>query len=266
MECLQNKKLKILLIVEGTKAEPVFFNRLAQVYGLNAEIYPVGTNLYLLYKKMKEYNFESDVKDALKELSISKADKEILSNKFAYTYLIFDCDIHHRDIVKKDVPLEVLMRENFLQLKEMASYFVDETDPSIGRLYVNYPMMESYKDCDNFFDEKYLKNRVLVEDLIRYKSIVGSKKLCNVRVDSYDKENFNDLINLNLHKLNYMIEKSSDSLPYKKYLEISEASKVADYEFTLVEEENCIDVLNTSIFLLLDYYGNRDGFYDNIAK
>ncbi len=38
----------------------------------------------------------------------------------------------------------------------MVNYFVDETDPSIGKLYINYPMMESYRDCDTFFEEDYL--------------------------------------------------------------------------------------------------------------
>ncbi len=39
----------------------------------------------------------------------------------------------------------------------MTEYFVDETDPTIGKLYINYPMMESYRDCDEFLKVSILR-------------------------------------------------------------------------------------------------------------
>ena len=96
-----SKEVKVLVIVEGTRTEPKFFDQLASVYGVNAKIYSVGTNIYLLYKKMQEYEFQCDVKDALSELTVTKADKELLKETFTYTYLIFDCDAHHTDFLTK---------------------------------------------------------------------------------------------------------------------------------------------------------------------
>ena len=37
----------------------------------------------------------------------------------------------------------------------MLDFFNDETDQ--GKLFINYPMMESYRDCDAFFDENIEK-------------------------------------------------------------------------------------------------------------
>ena len=54
MESLQNKSIKVLLIVEGEDLEPRFFNRQTAAYGINMDIYVVGTNIYALYTKMKE--------------------------------------------------------------------------------------------------------------------------------------------------------------------------------------------------------------------
>lgn len=57
----------------------------------------------------------------------------------------------------------------------MAEYFVDETDPSVGKLYINYPMMESYRDCDDFFDENYKSTMVSLPAILSYKKDVGKE-------------------------------------------------------------------------------------------
>lgn len=135
--------VNILIIVEGSKTEPNFFNRLSDVFGLKFDIYCLETNIYSLYKKMKEIDFNGDIKDVLSEIHQDK--KEMLSKKFAYTYLIFDCDAHHSRKNESRTQEEIVL-DNLAKLSEMAKYFIDETDPSKGKLYINYPMMESYRD------------------------------------------------------------------------------------------------------------------------
>ena len=58
----------ILIIVEGARTEPAFFNRLLGVFDQNFEIYCFGTNIYTLYKRMKEIEFNGDLKSVLIEL------------------------------------------------------------------------------------------------------------------------------------------------------------------------------------------------------
>ena len=103
-----SKETKILVITEGGRTEPKFFEQLISIDGVNARIFSIEGNIYKLYKKMQEYHFLCDVKDALAELKIEHADKEILKDTFTYTYLVFDCDAHHTDIPDVDKPLETV--------------------------------------------------------------------------------------------------------------------------------------------------------------
>ena len=37
-------------------------------------------------------------------------------------------------------------------------------------------------------------------------------------------------------------------------------------QMRMIDDDRCVAVLNTSLFLILDYYGNRDGFYDSLVS
>lgn len=218
---------------------------------------------------MKSYGFECDVKDVLPEIGTPVAGKnDILQNKFTYTYLVFDFDAHHKTSKEKGqgLPIDTIVQKNISKLEEMAKYFVDETDPTIGRLYINYPMMESYRDCTDFFDASYKDNEISIDDISNYKSIAGKKRLAGIDVSKYTRDNFDSLTRMNVFKLNHIQTGLWNGLPYDQYLDISEGIKILDSQTQKVISERKIGVLNTSLFILLDYYGNRDGFYDSIVK
>lgn len=268
MEPLENKSVKVLLIVEGESLEPKFFERLTAVYGVNLDVYVVGANIYALYQKMKAYDFECDVKDVLPEIGIRLEEKEeLLKGKFTYTYLVFDFDAHHKTTLerKQGIDIDTIVQNNIGKLAEMAEYFTDETDPSVGRLYINYPMMESFRDCNYFFDESYRDNQLSIDDLRRYKSIASQKRLSGIDIDTYSEGNFTDLTRMNVFKLNTMMTAIWGAPAYQQYLKMSEAKSILDIQIEKIGAERKIDVLNTALFILLDYYGNRDGFYDCIV-
>lgn len=251
----------ILIIVEGARTEPAFFNRLLGVFDQNFEIYCLGTNIYTLYKRMKEIEFNGDLKSVLIELHPEQ--RELLSKKFAYTYLVFDCDVHHPK--KEDIRcIEEIIADNFSKLREMAEYFVDETDPSVGKLYINYPMMESYRDCDDFFDENYKSTMVSLPAILSYKKDVGKRKLSRVRVDSYTEKQFSLLVLQNIYKLNVILTDTWSKLSYEEYLIQSSAKRILLAEQDIAKRSKMLSVINTSIFILSDYFGNRDGFYDKL--
>ena len=182
-----NERIKTLVIVEGERAEPAFCKSIETAYSLNFSIYCLGTNIYSLYKKLEEYEFNADIKKILMELHPECS--EVLSQKFAYTYLFFDLDPHH---TKKDESRTVdqIICENIEKIKEMAAYFTDETDPTIGKLYINYPMLESYRDCDMPFDPNYQDEYVNIGDIGSFKQYVGSKKMAGKHLDKYTEEDF----------------------------------------------------------------------------
>ena len=251
----------ILIIVEGSKTEPNFFNRLSDVFGLKFDIYCLETNIYSLYKKMKEIDFNGDIKDVLAE--IHPNEKEMLSKKFAYTYLIFDCDAHHVGENETRTQEEIVFT-NLDKLSEMVNYFVDETDPSIGKLYINYPMMESYRDCDDYFENEYASAIVSISKLSSYKNHVAKKKLCSKHIDKYTKEQFSLLILQNLYKLNLICVQKWNKPNYKEYSSYSNSANILSEERKLATKDKFLYVINTSLFMITDYFGNRNGFYEGL--
>ena len=89
---MSNQK-KILVIVEGEKTEQQFFKSLESAFSFNFTICCFRANIFTLYSKLEELDFNADIKQVLIEMHPEY--KETLSDKFAYTYLIFDFDAHH---------------------------------------------------------------------------------------------------------------------------------------------------------------------------
>lgn len=252
----------ILIIVEGAKTEPAFFKSLLHVFDQNFEIYCLETNIYTLYKKMKEIEFNGDLNALLTEIHPNQRDT--LSKKFAYTYLVFDCDVHHP---KKDDSrsIEKIVADNFSKLLEMSEYFVDETDPSVGKLYINYPMMESYRDCDSFFDKNYKSAMVTLSDIPSYKMNVGKRILSHIHVNNYTKQQFLSLVLQNIYKLNEILNGTWHKPSYEEYLTQSNAKRILLAEQNIADKLKALSVINTSLFIISDFFGNRNGFYDNLS-
>ena len=266
MEHSENKTAKALVIVEGERLEPRFFKQFTKVYGIELDVYVVGANIYDLYNKLKDYDFNCYIKDILPNVGNTVAGMDdILQQKFAYTYLVFDFDAHHREIGEEDLDIDTVIHNNITKLREMAGFFTNETDPGIGRLYINYPMMESYRDCNAFFDEAYRDNAIPIEDIPDYKGIAGRKKLASVHISKYSKENFSDLTKMNIYKLHKLTKNIWGEIPYDEYVNLSIAAMILDCQSQKIDNERSIDVLNTALFIVTDHFGNRDGFYDTLV-
>lgn len=131
---------------------------------------------------------------------------------------------------------------------------------------LTYPMIESFKDADDFFDEQYKDVVVPIENIVKYKSIVANKRLSNRRVDTFTKEELSKLTLMNIFKLNAIVNNSWAALNYTHYKNITETLKLHNIERTLIEEKEVLSVINTTLFLVLDYFGNQKGFYDSIIN
>ena len=72
---------------------------------------------------------------------------------------------------------------------------------------------------------------------------------------------------MHINKLAYMSGKENPYiLPYSEYLSFSSGEKIAALQKRSILNDQVLHILNTSLFFLLDYYGNRDGFYDLVIK
>ena len=216
----------ILFIVEGEQLEPEVISRIGEVYGLRCDITSVCTNIHILYQQLKKDEGYSDVIPVLREIlrtrlaslennktskeqqrRIRRAQEDLakLERPFASVYLVFDSELHHQSNDSL-APLDVI-EKNVAELKKMLEFFDNETDQ--GKLYVNYPMMEAYRDCDDFFDDGY-RDRLVSLDILfgrtpakGYKSLVASRRLANVRSRQISEAQFNRLTCMNVFKLNW---------------------------------------------------------------
>lgn len=250
----------ILLIVEGDRRERDFFNRLEEVFDLGYEIYSLKTNIYSLYKKMKDYEFNADIVEVLKETNLSVEERKLLNNKFAYVYLVFDFDIQHNS--RHGVFSEKQLQINLDKIKEMTKYFVNETDPTIGKLYLNFPMFESYRDLDSFTDEGYKDRICKLDEIKKYKFNTSNRSLANIRIDKYSQQEFISLAKINLLKLNYMLNNKFETLSFEEYQKITQFCIVLKQGECILN--NFINVLNTSCLFIIDYFGNNNNFYKRL--
>ncbi len=262
MEFLMSNK-KSLVIVEGEKAEYGFFRCIGNCFGMEMVIFPIKDNMYVLYKKLKQDGFNVDIKSLLAEMF--PEGKDILSETYAFTYLVFDLDPHHTE--NHDLrDYEEIINENVEHALEMTEYFRDETDPTVGRIYINYPMFESFRYCNSTFDEEYRDGFIKIGDIRIFKLLASQKKLASKHIDRYRNDDYYSLFKMNLYKLNYLFYGMWDSIDYNQYLIISQPSNILRKQQEEIRVYKQIAVLNTSLYLVIDYFGNRDGFYEKICK
>lgn len=233
---------KILLITEGEKTEDNFYGKMLPLFGINADIYHFKTNYISLYKVLIDNDgLENDLIDVLRtRKNNTKEENEVLQNDFTYIYLIFDLDLH------ADANGEYIQMFEYLIKR-----FDNETED--GKIYINYPMMESYRDQKVIGEVDYLSKKILVSESSVYKSLVNIRGNC-VNIFSYKKEDFSKIIFQNFSKLisllNFEFNKS-----YSEYFRITSQNNIFHSVVIPMVNNGFIPVLNTCCFMPIDYLG-----------
>lgn len=248
----------ILLIVEGDKTEKKFFENFIKVYhpDSNIEIFPFCCDIVKLYKVVKDIGKDNEIikKDAgddeddiefIKELknrvAKSREDKELLSHSFSLVFLVFDFDIHVRSKVDKNK-----------MYKELLEYFDNPTNN--GKIFINYPMMESYRHIVSFTDLTYLERVCKKSDSNRYKGIVSSEGN-TLDINKYKLEDYLNVIGLNcLKALNIL---NAHVLTYNEFdLTVNQPNLLKSI-YDYMDVSGNIKVLNSACLLLIYYFGNN---------
>ena len=160
----------ILFVFEGEKREPDLFHTLERLYfprDNNRIVCSFGNNFYDLYKELEKYGEDGDIVAIMKELLAGKEDNPLAnikrSSDFSEIYLFFDYDFHHKQLSVEEINLQV---------SEMLSLFCDETDR--GKLYINYPMIESIRYTKELPDENYHTYVATREECRHFKALADS--------------------------------------------------------------------------------------------
>ena len=259
----------ILLIFEG-KDDKVYFESIKRLFFPEKEetfVCTYKSNIYSLYNKLKAHDatngqLEVDTVSVLKEILLEKGDdtlKEIREDEVSEIYLFFDYDFQDTRC-----PIE----ENNRKLQEMLSLFNDETGN--GKLYINYPMVESLRYTKELPDSDYWKYTVTlqkcketkfkrqVSDFSYYGSndylVVNNEKTVDLPKLKAAKMNWLHLVVMNISKSNYICNDKNE-LPK----EMITQQKLFDNQLSkyIMEDECKVSILNSFPIFLFDYFGEK---------
>lgn len=247
-----------LFVFEGKKREPDIFRAMKQLFFAEDETIEAvyDCDIYALYSQMKDLGEGADVILALREHYQDRDDsplpEDLKASDCSEIYLFFDFDF-------QDESRSVELLD--AQLKDMLSLFSNETDG--GKLYVNYPMVESIAYTKELPDNDYWSYSVCREDCHHFKRLVNEFSfyknfdfvLKNQNVGT--RRNWELLVMQNVAKANYLSNGVLD--PHVTDIEsISQIKILRGQEKGYTLCNPCrVSVLNSFPLFLYEYYGNK---------
>ncbi len=224
---------KILLIVEGKKDEPRILGNeshgLLSLIGGNYEIVPFSNPIYELYDAYINGEYDDLVAYLRCEKGLKIAEETLSKSAFSAIYLVFDYEPQDHKYSDK-------------KIKKLLSIFDNETE--LGKLYINYPMVEAYYHLYSLPDPKYYNRTISLKNLNgkKYKKLVN-ETTC-LRKNKITKK---DLCYIIMH--NY---KKAQKITKSKNLTVNH-NKILDAQLKLKKEKNEIYVLSTFPLITIDY-------------
>lgn len=236
-------------IVEGETREPLIIDNISKVFfsHVNFKIItlPAGQNIYMLWKKLKEDDFDTDIIEVLREEheELEKQLEGIGRNDFSEVYLFFDYDGHQNNLSTDD---------DSGVLGQMLESFNNETEN--GKLYISYPMVEALRDFEEGKCGKEGQCFVPIAEIGKYKYISAEHSFYPSFRD-YDITVWKRLIEVFAMRISCLIDRDR-TITYEQYAE--EVSPIAIYK---MEEEEIqvqgVFVLSAFPEFLLDYFGMK---------
>ena len=264
----------ILFIFEG-KDDKTYFESIKRLFFPEKSetfVCTYNSNIYSLYTKLKNHDalngkLEVDTVSVFKEILTEKGDntlKDIREDEVSEIYLFFDYDFQEKSRT---------LEENNKRLSEMLEYFTDETDN--GKLYINYPMVESLRYTKELPDNDYWHYTVSrqkcqednfkhqVHEFSFYKSNLEYLVLTIKPADDETKiqqkadtakTNWLHLVTMNTSKANYICNDKNE-LPE----EVNSQKEIYDNQLAkYVGTEECkVSILNAFPIFLFDYFGKK---------
>ncbi len=155
----------ILFVFEGNDREPYLYKTIENLYfpkGKNI-ICSFGNNIYDLYNELQDYGGDGNIVPIMKERLSGRGDstlQNIRSTDISEIFLFFDYDFQNSQLSLDEINRRV---------EEMLQMFDNETDN--GKLYINYPMIESICYSKELPDEDYKTYVVTRKECLDFKRL-----------------------------------------------------------------------------------------------
>ena len=264
----------ILFVFEG-KDDKTYFESVKRLFFPEKHdtfVCTYNSNIYSLYAKLMEHDalngaFEVDTVSVLKEILLEKGDetlKGIREDEVSEIYLFFDYDFQENART---------LEENNKRLSEMLKFFTDETEN--GKLYINYPMVESLRYTKELPDSDYWTYTVSRQQCqeVRFKHQVhkfsfygGNLEYIILTIKPADDEtkvqekidnaktNWKHLVDMNVSKAHFICNDKNE-VPDESDSQLAVFSnQLSKY----VETDECkVAILNAFPIFLFDYFGRK---------
>ena len=243
---MANKDYKAF-IVEGEAREPLIIDNISKVFfkHVNFKIItlPAGQNIYMLWKKLKEDDFDTDIIEVLREEheELKEQLEGISRDDFSEVYLFFDYDGHQNNLSGED---------DSDALEQMLVSFDNETEN--GKLYISYPMVEALRDFEEDKCGKAGQCFIPITEIGNYK-FVFAKHSFHPGFKDYDITVWKSLIEVFAMRISCLAD-SNSTITYEQYRE--EISPFVIYKMEEKEiQREMVFVLSAFPEFLLDYFG-----------
>lgn len=236
-------------IVEGEVREPQIIENLYNTFFKKSNFkiitIPAGQNIYMLWKKMKEDDFDTDIIEVLRENSdeVKESLEGFERGDFSEIFLFFDYDGHQNNLsnVEESITKDVIF--------QMLRSFDNETEN--GKLYISYPMVEALRDYIQGICGNEENCYCLINDFEKYKQISAARSSMP-EFKKYVYEDWKEIIRVFVMKVSCLFNEER-MISYADYDEkITPAS---------IYEAQKNEILNDRIFVLsafpefiLDYF------------
>ena len=237
---------KVLFITEGPIDELHLLMSICSDLGMvtkQTAFYSYKTDFHQFARLMLPNN-SSQVDEALDVLLTLKSQEKnadnikILSEKYTDIFIIFDLDPH-------------AIRTEFKKIRALASFFTDSSD--MGRLFINYPMMQSYRHLKHLPDIDFKERKVTISQIKNYKNLVTQEALPElIKTHHYNHIQLYEIACHHYCKREKMLGREYAITPNSKY-DSTEDLKILDMQLADIEKNKQCSVLNTSVLIFLEY-------------
>lgn len=237
-------------IVEGEAREPQVIDNISRVFFSHSNFkvitLPAGENIYMLWKRLKADDFDTDIIEVLRESNqeIQNQLTGLSRDDFSEVYLFFDYDAHQTNLGSA--------YENEDVVGQMLESFDNETEN--GKLYISYPMVEALRDFQSGSCGLPSSCYVAIGDLAEYKTISASRSL-NPHFRDYDIDTWKEIIDVFAMKVSCMLGQA-EVVAYEQYLERIRPSVIYSAEKNKMIEQR-VFILSAFPEFLVDYFGMR---------
>ena len=240
---------KILFITEGPIDELHLLKSICLDLDRTAvyEFYSYCTDFHqfarlLIPDEVNQLDENLDMLLTLKSHEKNEENRNILSQKYTDIYIVFDLDPHAINV-------------DYEKIRLLVDFFIDSTD--MGRLFINYPMMQSYKHLKLLPDTDFENRTVKLSDIKQYKQLVSLESFSElVKAHEYNHFQLYEIVYHHYCKREKILGRNYKINADSRY-DSHEDIKIFDKEVIQLERDEFCDVLNTSVLIYFEYYPQK---------